>query len=323
MTSKFKSALLTALLPLFNFISALTLEITPSIIANALSRPPNLRGPSIPYGYSMRITQDPDKPLNAVDLYICAIEAMYHWAAIPYDAETQNGHSDIIRGLMDRKHVFAETVVEMKQSRNIFGVLIMGKPARPRRGIEDNSENANGSTNTTNHHSAVIVKSDHLNSVGVRDNTEAAAPATAVANTSTSKTITEPNVPYLGTMNITYQRIGTAVDCKLLFSTALDGITYAAADYTGDTWPFSTCYNWSKKMMYQTVQVKIGDGESEWTADLIKRVARLLPQRLFLDNECGEVRFRVEIERIGRVGTGNFQVLDFAPRGRGREGLSR
>ncbi|KAL8724412.1 MAG: hypothetical protein Q9166_007966 [cf. Caloplaca sp. 2 TL-2023] len=335
MTSKSKSALLTALSLLFTSISSLTLEIPPQIIANALSRSLNLRGPSIPYGFSMRIVQDPNKPLNADDLYICAIEAMYHWEGPEgYEEETQphNGHSEIIRGLqisyhdiperpinihwkhiilailipldsMDRRDAFAETIVEMKQNGKVFGIIKMGKPPT-RREIE-----ASGSTNTTNN-SAAIAKRGDSNSVGV-DNTEAAADS----NTSTSKTITEPDGTYQGTMNITYQRFGTAVDCRLLFGTALGGIAFVAAHDTGDTWQFSTSYDWSKKMMYQTVEVKIGGGGSLWTPDRIKRVARLLPQRLFLENECGEVRFRMELERVGRLGTGSFQVLDFARQG--------
>ncbi|KAL8768488.1 MAG: hypothetical protein Q9209_005279 [Squamulea sp. 1 TL-2023] len=339
--SKSKSTLLTALSLLFTSISSLTFDIPPQMIANALSRSLNLRGPPIPYGFSMRIVQDPNKPLNANDLYICAIEAMYHWAANGYEEETQthNGHSEIIRGLqisyhdiperpinihwkhiilailipldsMDRRHEFAETIVEMKQHGKVFAIMKMGKPPGTRREIE-----ASGSTNTTNDSAAIPKRSDS-NSVGV-NNTEAAYSntETAYSNTSTSKTIIDPDVPFFGTMNITYQRFGTAVDCKLLFSTALDGIADAAADDTGDTWLFTTSYDWSKKMMYQTVEVQIGGGASCWTADLIKRVARLLPQRLFLENDCGEVRFRVEIERIGRVGTGSFQVLDFARQG--------
>ena len=348
MTSKSNSAtLLTALSLLFTIISSLTLDIPPLITgganANAFSRsPPNLRGPPIPYGYSMRIVQDPEKPLNATDLYICAIEAMYHWAADEWEEETlmHNGSSEIVKGLqiswhdiperktniywkhvilailtalnsMDRMHVFAETVVEMEQFGRNFGVVELGKP-RLRGGIEVGGY---GRANATNHGPAVVAKRGSLDLVG-RDDTEVAA--ARAANTSISKTIIDPDGTYLGSMNITYQRFGTAVDCKLLFSTALNGIAYAATDDWGDTWPFSTTYDWAKRMMYQTVQVKIGDGGSFWTADLIKRVARLLPQRLFKDNECGEVRFRVQIEGIGRVGTGSFQVLDFA---RARQGV--
>ncbi|KAL8676976.1 MAG: hypothetical protein Q9186_006551 [Xanthomendoza sp. 1 TL-2023] len=333
MTSKYKSALLTTLFLFFTSISSLTLDIPPQMIANAISRSPSLHGPPIPYGYSMRIVQDSDKSLNADDLYICAIEAMYHWAANGYEDETQahNGHSEIVRGLqisyhdiperpiniywkhlilailipvnsMDRSHAFTETVVEMMQHGKAFGIVKIGKP----REIE-----ASGSNHTTNNNSAAIAKRGDSNSMGV-DNTKIATANSKPS--STSKTITDIDVPEVGTgtANITYQRFGTAVECKLLFSTALDGIAYAASDDWRDSWQFSTCYDWSKKMMYQTVEVTIGDGGSAWTADLIKRVARLLPQRLFLDNECGEVRFRMEIGGIGRVGTGSFQVLHFA-----------
>ncbi|KAL8751122.1 MAG: hypothetical protein Q9184_006173 [Pyrenodesmia sp. 2 TL-2023] len=334
MTSKSKSALLTALSLLFTSISSLTLEIPPQIIANALSRSPNLRELPLPYGFSMRIVQDPNKPLNADDLYICAIEAMYHWAANGYEGETltHNGHSEIIRGLqisyhdiperpiniqwkhiilailipidsMDRRHAFDETIVEMKQHGKVFGIIKMGKPPT-RREIE-----ASGSTNTTNNPAAIAKRGDS-NSVGV-DNTEAAANS----NTSTSKTIIDPSFPYNATMNITYQRFGTAVDCKLLFGTALAGLAFTAAHDTGDTWLFSTTYDWSKKMMYQTFEVKLGGGSSFWTPDMIRRVARLLPQQLFLENDCGEVRFRMEVETIGSVGTGSFQVLKFARQG--------
>ncbi|KAI4191016.1 MAG: hypothetical protein L6R41_000405 [Letrouitia leprolyta] len=246
---------------------------------------------------------------------------MYHWAGVNiYEEETPTaeGHSAIIHGLqisyqnipegpikihwkhvilsiltaldsMDKTNTFAETIVEMKQDEKIFGTMRVGNPQT------DRVIEASGETN------AATAKRDHSKSVAIHRNRAATDP-----NTHTSKTIIDPDTPEIGAMNITYQRFGNAVDCKLLFSTALDGIAYAAADDNGDTWPYSTCYNWSKKMMYQTVQVKIGDGGSRWTADLIKRVARLLPQRLFEEGQCGEVRFRVEIEGTGRVGTGSF-----------------
>ncbi|KAL8832997.1 MAG: hypothetical protein Q9176_008114 [Flavoplaca citrina] len=337
MTPKSKSILVTVASFLFTCISSLTLEIPPQIIANALSRSPNLRGPPIPYGFSMRIVQDPDKPLNVDDLYICAIEAMYHWAAEGYEEETltHNGQSEIVRGLqvsyydkpnrpinihwkhiilailvslnsMDQRHVFAESVVELKQHERVFGLLRIGKPSSITRGIEASG----GSTNTTTQISAAIAKKKGDSIEVERNDTE---PTVAInSNTSTSKIITT-NIPELGTANITYQHLGTSVSCTLLFSTALDGIAYAATDDSGDTWPFSTTYDWSNKMMYQTVQV-LKNGGSEWNADLIKRVARLLPLRMFADDECGEVRFRVEVrlgERVERVGTGTFQRLDF------------
>ncbi|KAL8713656.1 MAG: hypothetical protein Q9220_002182 [cf. Caloplaca sp. 1 TL-2023] len=257
--------------------------------------------PPIPYGYSMQIIQNTRKPLNATDLYICAIEAAFHWAAEEYNQEIpdHSGHSKIVHGLqfsfhdvpdrpinmywkhvilailismntMDERQTFAETIIVMKQDRKTFGVVEVAK------------------------------RSDS-------DST----PITRTVNDSTSKTISE-YVPEWGNMTITYQRFNAGLDCNLLFSTALDGITYLASDDWGDTWSFSTCYNWSKKMMYQTVEVKINDGGSAWTPDVIKRVARLLPLRLLSDNDCGEVRFRVEMEGIGRVGTGSFQELYFA-----------
>ena len=301
----------------------------------------------------MRVVQDPDKPLNVDNLYICAIEAMYHWAAEGYEEETltPKGQSEIVRGLqisyynkpnrpinihwkhiilailvslnsMDQRHVFAESVVEMKQHERVFGILRIGKPSSRWRGIEASG----GSTNTTTQMSAAIAKrKDDSNEAGKKDTEPVAA---VNLKTSTSKTITT-NIPELGTANITYQHLGTSVSCTLLFSTALDGIAYAATDDSGDTWPFSTTYDWSNKMMYQTVQV-LKNGGSEWNADLIKRVARLLPLRLFADDECGEVRFRVEVrfggevERVQRVGTGSFQRLDFERKGaEGGRGLSR
>ncbi|KAL8798029.1 MAG: hypothetical protein Q9200_007831, partial [Gallowayella weberi] len=220
----------------------------------------------------MRVVQALKKPLNAEDLYICAIEAMYHWALEGYEEETQthDGHSEIIRGLqisyhdvperpinihwehlilavlialnsMDQRHVFAETIVEMKQHEKLFGIMRMGK--QPTR-----HKITASSTNTTNNFAATA-RRVNPDSVGV-NNTKTAVDS----NTEISKTIIVLDAPYLGATNITYQRFGTAVNCKLLFSTALDGIAYAAPAYWIDTWPYSTTYDWLKKMMYQTVE---------------------------------------------------------------------
>ncbi|KAL8690995.1 MAG: hypothetical protein Q9218_003688, partial [Villophora microphyllina] len=253
MKSNHKPLLLAVLPFLFTSISSLILDIPSQMIANALSRSTNFRGPPIPPGFSMRIVQDPNKPLNTTDLYICAIETMYHWAANGYDDEiqTHTDHSKIIRGLqisfhdiperpinmcwkhlvlsillavdsMDRLQVFAETVVEMKQDGKNFGIVRLGKP--PTMPAMEPS----GITNSTGN-SAKTAKRDDLDSVGVENAKAAADPDTAA-----SKTITDPDAP-IGPMTIIYQRFGHAVKCSLLFSTALDGMAYLAADYFGDT----------------------------------------------------------------------------------------
>ncbi|KAL8965064.1 MAG: hypothetical protein Q9183_004052 [Haloplaca sp. 2 TL-2023] len=284
----------------------------------------------------MSIVQNPKKPLNSNDSYICAIEAMYHWADESWGEEmyNQSDHSETIRGLqisyhaipdrpinifgkhvilailfalntMDRMNVFAETIIDMKQHGKLFGIMNIGRPNPTRPGVD-----AGGDGTRTNRSTAAIAKRrGHSNTMGVN-------------NVKPSKTITETGVGLFGSIYITYQRFGHTVPCKLLFSTALDGIAYAATDDHGDTWPFSTTYDWSKRMMYQTVEVNTGHGGSLWTADLIKRVARLVPQQMFEDNECGEVRFRVEVLERERIGTGSFQVLEFQrERERGRGGL--
>ncbi|KAL9576482.1 MAG: hypothetical protein Q9212_007059, partial [Teloschistes hypoglaucus] len=213
----------------------------------------------------MSVIQNASIPINTNDTYICAIEAMYHWAtSSSWDDETQHhsDHSEIVRGLqvsyrdvpnqpvrikwshliisiltavntMDKCNpnphpVFFETTVEMKQDEKLFGFLKIGKP--PADGTTTKADQANDSTATA--------KRDELNV----DNTKAAPPQ----NTHPSKTITDTTES--GPINITYQRFGHSAPCTLLFSTALDGIAYAAADDFGDTWTYSTCYDWSKKM---------------------------------------------------------------------------
>ncbi|KAI4192905.1 MAG: hypothetical protein LQ350_008537 [Teloschistes chrysophthalmus] len=312
-------------------------------MANAISRSPNLRGPTVPPGFSTRVTHILEKPLNDTDVYISAIEAMYHFASprfwdyeVPY---LDIFRSEIVRGLevsfqvnipdrpikmkwshvictvliavdsMDRSQAFAETIVAMNYEDQLFGVMKIGKSTEKEKPNDSKGQPKD---------SIATAKRDDENSVSI-ENIKRAAPN---PNTSPhSKTIIDPEVPIGRATTIIYQRFGRSVPCNLLFSTALDSIAYAAADDWGDTWPYSTCYNWSKKMMYQTVQVNLGDGRSEWTADFIKRVARLLPERLFEEGDCGEVRFRVELEDVGRVGTGSFQVPNFAKQG--PRGLSR
>ncbi|KAL8668388.1 MAG: hypothetical protein Q9168_006979 [Polycauliona sp. 1 TL-2023] len=278
------------------------------------------------------------KPLDPNDLYICAIEASYHWSTDDWEEPTQThlGQSAIIRGLqvsfhdtpnpptemywkhiilailtslntMNQRQEYAEAVVQMKQFGKVFGLLRIGKPATTT--IVDNGVNKTYRITPSTMNSNATA-ADHNNTTLA--SASASASASTPANHRASKTITDPEFSEgLGILNITYQRFGARVPCTLLFSTALDGIAFMATDDHGDTWPFSTAYDWSHKMVYQTVEVATSTGGSSWTANLIARAARLLPQQLFADDDCGEVRFRTEAEGYERVGTGSFQVVDF------------
>ncbi|KAL8998568.1 MAG: hypothetical protein Q9169_002408 [Polycauliona sp. 2 TL-2023] len=328
MLSISKSAVLVTLFLFFTSISSLTPEIPSRRIADILLNRPNLRGIPIPDGYSVHIIQDPQKPLNVNDLYFCAIEATYHWSSLPWNEELQDqsGRSAIVRGLqisyhgipnrpigiygkhfilailhslntMDKRHDFTEAVVEMRQFDSVFGVVKIEKPANTTNGIAP----------------ATITKRDD-DADSVKFNDTAAAPVIEATNNNppTSKTIFISDIQDWGTANITYQRLGARVPCQLLFSTALDAIAFAATDDWGDTWPLSTATDWSDRMMFQTVEVEFGEGGSMWVASYIAMVARLVPERLFEEDDCGEFRFRMELEGNGRVGTGSCQVLDFA-----------
>ncbi|KAL8994208.1 MAG: hypothetical protein Q9169_005754 [Polycauliona sp. 2 TL-2023] len=356
-----KSAILTPLLYLFllSFFSSptssLTIDIPSRIIATTLSpnHPHNLHDrPAFPYGYTTLITLDPSKPLDINDAYICAIETLYHWQGSDeaWFEETyfHSDQSPIARGLqieyhdvpdrpinmhwyhikwailvllntMDQRHEFAEARVEMKQHEKVFGIVTLEKPA------------ATNKINATREIDRNFKGAAPIGGSSTEKDVPAAAGAAPNNTTSTSpppsKTILIPPISEIGTLNITYQRLGRSIPCPLLFNTALDGLLDAATDMHGDPWSWSTAFDYTHKMMYQTqwaAQQKAGEGGGSfyWTAETIGLAARLLPQRLFEEGDCGEVRFRMELDQIGRIGGGSFQVLDFArERGQKRKGV--
>ncbi|KAL8669863.1 MAG: hypothetical protein Q9168_005567 [Polycauliona sp. 1 TL-2023] len=284
----------------------------------------------------MRIIQDTQKPLNVNDAYICAIEAMYHWQGWNerWYSETHihSDQSPIVRDLqiswhdlpdrptnmhwyhiklaisvllntMDHRHEFTEARVEMQHFEKVFGILEIGRPTTAAAAATAN--------NTTS------ASDSGGNGRVVANSTKGIPTALHDTETPASKTILIPFISEVGTPNITYQRLGAPVPCPILFNTALDGLVDTGTDMHGDPWSWSTAFDYTQKMMYQTqwaAQQKPGEGGGsfQWTADMIALAARLLPQRLFEEGDCGEVRFRMELDQVGRIGTGSFQLLDFA-----------
>lgn len=221
---------------------------------------------------------------------------------------------------MDRKDEFNRAVVELQQDKVGFGTVRMG-----RRSVGDGDGDGDGIGND----GEMGIEGGGGGYGGGGKNVTNGAPATATAtaksdngsdSTSTllhsPKTLIDPSDPSL---TITYERFGARLDCSILFGAALDALATLAQDDDGDTIDMFTGENWSQKVVYQTFSATSPYGGLLLTVDVVKRVMRLLPQRLWEGGECGEVGFRMLVGGV-RMGAGRFWVPDFVEGGRGRGG---
>lgn len=135
------------------------------------------------------------------------------------------------------------------------------------------------------------------------------------SNLSTQKFLIDPNDHSL---NITYESFGMRLNCRNLFSVALDALAALAHDdVDGSTIDMFTGLNWSQNVVYQTSSDESPYGKWLLTPDVMKRVMRLLPQRLYEERSCGEVKFEMVVKGL-RQGAGRFWVADL---GKGKDGV--
>ncbi|KAL9635646.1 MAG: hypothetical protein Q9204_002551 [Flavoplaca sp. TL-2023a] len=335
---------LTLLILLSASISSLVLDIPPQIITNTISPSPNaLRGPPKPPGFTMRLLMASSEPLDDEELYICAIEAMYKLVSEDMEEVVHTGQSRVVRGLqiryhdvsprpidlrykhivlgilvaidtMDRTNEFEGAVIELRQNWRKFGFIRMVK--RNGRGI-DGSEG--GMDYTTINATATTAQGDEEteNNISNPSLPRPSSPLTKNLTTLTNpKTLIDPTDRDI---QILYTRFGTPLSCRTLFGAALDALATLSQDDDTDTIDMFTGENWSRKVVYQTFSEKTTYGEFDLlTVDVIKRAMRLLPQRLWRERSCGEVRFEMVVQG-GRVGRGRFWVPDWLGKGE-REG---
>ncbi|KAL8837664.1 MAG: hypothetical protein Q9176_005581 [Flavoplaca citrina] len=291
----------------------------------------------------MRLLMASSEPLDDEDLYICAIEAMYKLVSKDMEEVVHTGQSQVVRGLqiryhdvsprpidlrykhivlgilvaidtMDRTGEFEGAVVELGMNRREFGFIRMVK-RKDARGI-DGSEG--GLDNITANTTATTAKEDE----GKRNFPAPSLPppsSSLTKNLTTNnnpKTLIDPSNPHI---QILYTRFGTPLSCRTLFGAALDALATLSQDDDTDTIDMFTGENWSQKVVYQTFSEKTTYGEFNLlTVDVIKRAMRLLPQRLWRERSCGEVRFEMVVQG-GRVGAGRFWVPDWLGKDEGGE----
>lgn len=293
---------------------ALVVDIPPQILANTISRTNNhLKAPPIPPGYSLRLLLSASEPLDPIYVYQCTVEAMYHLAEEEWEDVVHTGHSKIVKGLqvsyydvpdrpinmqyqhiivavlasvneMDRLGDFDRAVIEMRMNKKVLGTVRIGR--RSGGGMHDDDD--------------AVMKVEG----------EGGGGGNSTASNSTRldspKILVDPDDP---SVTISYERFGAAIDCKLLFSAALDALATLAQNDDFDKIDLFIGVNWSNRVVYQAFTEE--DHHQRWllTADLIKRVMRLVPQRLFEERACGEVIFVIFVDGR-RHGAGRFRLPD-------------
>ncbi|KAI4219780.1 MAG: hypothetical protein LQ349_008257 [Xanthoria aureola] len=295
---------------------ALVVDIPPRILANAISRTNNhLKGPPLPPGFSLRLLMSSSEPLTPNHVYLCAIEAMYHLAEEEWEDVVHTGHSKIVKGLqvsyydvphrpvnmqyrhiivailasvdeMDRTGDFNRAVIEMRVNKRLLGTVRIGR--RSNDGVHDDD-------------AAMKVEGEGGSGGGGVNST-----ASNSTRLDSPKILVDPDDP---SVTISYERFGAALDCKLLFSAALDALATLAPNDDFDKLDLFIGVNWSRQVVYQAFSDEGLYKRLLLTADLIRRVMRLLPQRLFEERACGEVIFVILVDGM-RHGSGRFRVPD-------------
>ncbi|KAI4220297.1 MAG: hypothetical protein L6R36_007722 [Xanthoria steineri] len=297
---------------------ALVVDIPAHIFANAISRTNNhLKGPPVPPGFSLRLLMSSSEPLTPTHVYLCAVEAMYHLSEQEYEGVVHTGHSPIVKGLqvsyydvphrpvnmqyrhiivailasvdeMDRMGDFNRAVIEMQVNKGLLGIVRIGR--RSNDGGHDD-------------HAAMKVKGEDGSGGGGGGSNSTASNSTRLDS---PKILVDPDDP---SVTISYERFGATLDCKLLFSAALDALATLATNDDFDKLDLFIGVNWSRQVVYQAFSDEGLYKRLLLTTDLIRRVMRLLPQRLFEERACGEVIFVILVDGM-RHGSGRFRVPD-------------
>ncbi|KAL8850770.1 MAG: hypothetical protein Q9221_004268 [Calogaya cf. arnoldii] len=325
--------LLTILLLLISTSTiSLILEIPPPTIAQAASKSPKLGGPPTPPGFTIRLLMSSSEPLIPDHIFLCAIEAMYHYAESDWDDVTRTGHSATIKGLqisyydvpdrpinieykhiiiavlmildtMDRTNDFQRSVAELKHNGAVFGTLRLGKRSASEL---DGGDDGSGTNPLVPAPSPLIAKSDDSTAM-INPTTSHHLKPNISTPLTTHSSLIDPSDPAL---NITYTYSGLRLNCRNLFSAALSALaTLAHDDVDGRAIDLFTAVNWSHNVVFQTFSDESAYGDWLLTPDMIKRVARLLPARLWEEGGCGEVYFQVFWQGL-RQGAGRFWVND-------------
>ncbi|KAL8725705.1 MAG: hypothetical protein Q9166_007190 [cf. Caloplaca sp. 2 TL-2023] len=209
----------------------------------------------------------------------------------PIDMQTKHVVFAMLLGLdtMDKMNDFSTGLIELRQNRKKFGFVRIGRRSEASK-IE--SMNVTGVAETT--------KRDGLTAQEPRSQNG--------TNLIFPRGIIDPDDH---DNMIEYERYGDSVPCKEIFGAALNALVKLAPYERDETIGMFTGENWSHKMVYQTFSKTRASGSLMLSHDLIMRVMRLLPKRLFEENSCGEVRFAM-IYTGEKKGAGSFWVPDFA-----------
>ncbi|KAL8859732.1 MAG: hypothetical protein Q9178_003847 [Gyalolechia marmorata] len=321
---------LTFLLSLCTSTISRSLRLLP-IVRNNSTSIPNLRGPPTPPGFDLRLVLDLGQSFDSDRFYLSAIETMYRLAQADWDQvvtrEVQKGwvvgvrysyHTlpdqpkkvtvgHVVVALlgtlenMDSRSDFSTGVVEMRNYGRDFGILEIEK--RGSWGVEG-VEGGGGVVDDD-------LRVPHLRAVG--NTTTTVNGTTGTSDLSYAKSIIDPDDPDLV---IGYERFGSNFACKEIFGAGLDALAVLAQEEDNtEKIEIFTGMNWSEKVVYQAFSDR-QYGELLLSVDVIKRVMRLVPERVWEDGVCGEVRFLVSYRGVD-LGRGRFWVKDFEKEGGG------
>ncbi|KAL8676957.1 MAG: hypothetical protein Q9186_006566 [Xanthomendoza sp. 1 TL-2023] len=291
---------------------------------NRLVKPPT------PAGFEVLFYVDQGHTYDPTNFYISAVDAMYNLTKRDYEAIVRSGQSEVIRGVqfsyfqqrkqqprpggqmamrikhvvlsilvgmsqMDKENDFGTAFVEMKQDQKGFGLMEILAQDFPGPEAARSAQTAGVGEKVT------AAKGDA--------DSAAKGPITAEnmnsPNLTFSQSVIDPDDPNL---TIEYERYGEAIACKTLFGASLDALASSAPyDGTHTTNSFLGT-DWSNQVMYQLFSL-VGEKESRFplTFAIIRRVMMLLPMRVFEEQSCGEVNFRI-VYRGEKKGVGSFRV---------------
>ncbi|KAL8802795.1 MAG: hypothetical protein Q9182_003555 [Xanthomendoza sp. 2 TL-2023] len=280
-----------------------------------------LLGPVTPRGFEMLFFVDQGHTYDPINFYISAVEAMYNLTKRDYEAAVHGGQSEVVRGVqfryfeqqgrgialrnkhvvltilagisqMDKQDEFGAAIAELSQNKKRFALLDIRaedypEPERPRRAqaidVGNNSDRDGDSTTRG------PITADNMNST----------------NLTLSQSIIDPEDPNL---MIEYERFGDAFACKSLFGASLDALA-SSAPYDGiHTINSFLGTDWSNQVTYRTFSLwEENERRFLLTISMIRKAMLLLPMRIFEEQNCGEVNFRI-LHGDKPKGVGSFWV---------------